>query len=499
MADLIDSLIGYVKDVKPYHTKIFGVEVEYVTKEDVEVEVTEDFKMNIFMGLPVNEMKQLGEWSRERWVPSVVGPRFDTLDSSWDNIGWDEGVIGDPISSTNPGVSIDRKNKAHEAQIRALYGDIGFASLPFDSVPLDRVDSIDESYRDAILYPRPTGFMDLVYAKVTEDLKISIDVVGGDVGDIHNYTLPLWDADYNGIDITGTAPNTIYAKGNIESIINGMAEFSVRPNSDMNVGWGTGSLDQRTYDEFDGIYTVINALYDEELDSTVISVIEDVPSVTAGFFSYGQIEISLYDAGEWDGYISTHIEQPDADLNASPEISESFEVVDGYKFDDPMAGGWDSPKWDEGLFILKGTNTIPRKYEGYDFTFFDTELWDAEPYFKRERYDDGGGLDSGLMDSGTSVEIKNDNEIGTIVFSYDDLPTPNPQSGRRPSSLHGIGYDVDESSDTWVVTHNLGYNPIARVYDTEFNVLEPLEIIHESSNTLTIKFTTPKTGSVRLI
>ncbi len=63
MADLIDSLIGYVNDVKPYHTKIFGVEVEYVVEDSIDVEISEDFKMKIFMGLPVNEMKQLGEWN----------------------------------------------------------------------------------------------------------------------------------------------------------------------------------------------------------------------------------------------------------------------------------------------------------------------------------------------------------------------------------------------------------------------------------------------------
>jgi hypothetical protein len=47
MPDLIDSLIGYVKDIKPYHTKIFGVDVEYVSKDDINVTVSENFLLEI--------------------------------------------------------------------------------------------------------------------------------------------------------------------------------------------------------------------------------------------------------------------------------------------------------------------------------------------------------------------------------------------------------------------------------------------------------------------
>ncbi|MFY0655412.1 MAG: hypothetical protein JXR12_01410 [Neptunomonas phycophila] len=495
-ADLIDSLIGYVNDVKPYHTKIFGVEVEYVTEDSIDVEITEDFKMKIFMGLPANEMKQLGEWNRERWVPGIQGPRFDSdIDNTWDSSTWDEGTIGDPVSTNNPGVPIDRRNKAHEAIIRTLYGEVGWEALPLETSAYDKDISVDESYKNAILYPYPTGFMDVVYTKITETLDINMQVIGGDVDDIHNFTSPLWDAEQDGIDIIGTAPNVFYIKGNVETVLNRIPEFSIRPSEDMNVGWGTASLDQRTWDEFKGSYTVVNAIYDQEQDATVLRVLEEVPTVVAGSQVYGQILISLFDAGEWDGYQSTHVEQPDANLNASPEITECLEMVDGFMYDDTLAGGLDAVGWDEGTYILKGKSTLPRKHDGFDHSFFDTELWDAEPFFIRELFD-AQGYDTGLLDSGSPVRFVTEDEIGVIVFSYDDVPRPS----KYTSGSVGFSYsNTEEAKTNWIVNHNFGYNPIVRAYDNNNLPLEPLDVIHNSDMTLTVVFSSPTTGYLRIV
>lgn len=496
MADLIDSLIGYVNDVKPYHTKIFGVEVEYVVEDSIDVEISEDFQMKIFMGLPVNEMKQLGEWNRERWVPGIQGPRYDSdVSNAWDTNTWDEGTIGDPISSSNPGVPVDRRNKAHEAIIRALYGETDWEALSYDSTQYDKDEFLDVSYHRAIHYPYPTGFMDIVYTKITESLQINMDVVGGDVDDIHNFTMPLWDAQEDGIDIVGTAPNVFYVRGNVETVVNQIPAFKIRPNVDMNVGWGTASLDQREWDEFSGEYTVVNAIYDPELDSTIIRVLEETPIVVAGSELYGQILISLFDAGEWDGYSESHVDQPDADLNASPEITECLEMVDGYTYDDTLAGGLDAGGWDEGTYLLKGKSTLPPKYDGFDHSFFDLDLWDAEPFFIRELFD-AQGFDTGLLDSGSQVKFIEEDDVGVIVFSYDSVPRPT----KYVTGTVGFSYsNTEDPKDTWLVNHNMGYNPIVRVYDENNSPIEPLEVIHNSDMTLTVIFSSPTLGYLRLL
>lgn len=53
-------------------------------------------------------------------------------------------------------------------------------------------------------------------------------------------------------------------------------------------------------------------------------------------------------------------------------------------------------------------------------------------------------------------------------------------------------------STTWVVNHNLGYNPVVRVF-VGVNEVQPLSIVHNNVNQLTITFSTAQTGQARAI
>lgn len=55
-----------------------------------------------------------------------------------------------------------------------------------------------------------------------------------------------------------------------------------------------------------------------------------------------------------------------------------------------------------------------------------------------------------------------------------------------------------ESSTSWVITHNLGYNPIIRVFIGNAEV-QPLSVVHDTTNQVTISFTTAQVGYARLI
>ena len=50
----------------------------------------------------------------------------------------------------------------------------------------------------------------------------------------------------------------------------------------------------------------------------------------------------------------------------------------------------------------------------------------------------------------------------------------------------------------WVIVHNLGYNPIVRVFIGN-NEVQPATIVHDSVNQVTITFTSPQVGYARLI
>lgn len=54
------------------------------------------------------------------------------------------------------------------------------------------------------------------------------------------------------------------------------------------------------------------------------------------------------------------------------------------------------------------------------------------------------------------------------------------------------------ASTTWVIPHNLGYNPIVRVFIGNQEV-QPASIVHNSTNQTTITFSTPQVGYARLI
>ncbi len=54
------------------------------------------------------------------------------------------------------------------------------------------------------------------------------------------------------------------------------------------------------------------------------------------------------------------------------------------------------------------------------------------------------------------------------------------------------------ASDTWTITHNLGYNPIVRVF-IGTNEVQPTTISHPTVNTTIITFDTAQVGNVRLI
>ncbi len=54
------------------------------------------------------------------------------------------------------------------------------------------------------------------------------------------------------------------------------------------------------------------------------------------------------------------------------------------------------------------------------------------------------------------------------------------------------------NSDTWVVNHQLGYNPIIRVI-VGTNEVQPESIVFNSTMQATITFSTPQTGSVRCV
>ena len=54
------------------------------------------------------------------------------------------------------------------------------------------------------------------------------------------------------------------------------------------------------------------------------------------------------------------------------------------------------------------------------------------------------------------------------------------------------------ASSTWVILHNLGYNPIVRIFIGNQEV-QPASITHDSTNQVTVTFDSPQVGYARLV
>lgn len=88
----------------------------------------------------------------------------------------------------------------------------------------------------------------------------------------------------------------------------------------------------------------------------------------------------------------------------------------------------------------------------------------------------------------------------TIVFNTPTAGVAIIQRGEEDGSAQPI-YAFTASftnSATWVVAHNLGYNPIIRCFIGQ-NEVQPATLVHNSVNQATITFSTAQTGTVRCI
>ena len=73
---------------------------------------------------------------------------------------------------------------------------------------------------------------------------------------------------------------------------------------------------------------------------------------------------------------------------------------------------------------------------------------------------------------------------------------PSTSGGAGPSG--GFEFTQASPATTWVVNHNLGFNPVVTVLSVGGLVLEA-SVLHTSLNQVQITFLTPTAGSVRCV
>lgn len=324
MVDLVDSLIKYVKDVKPFHTKIFGVEVEYHYKEKVNINIQEKMNMKIDIGVPLTDLNQFISPSEAYMNHTIRG-------GTWDD-----------------GSGLDRS--------------------PWDA-PQDYISV-------------PAGMLqDAIKVQFQEKLTFSIDVVGGEATPQYMKVDRWWDPYIDGVNILESTPSSVAIMGNVSKLFNQLEQITLIEttindgvydilatsyDADRNITYihlvqqlfqmpvkvGKIQLSYFDFEEWDG-------------DSSYINIVPPKADVYArSEFSETLTIVSGY---SWDDQV-TH-------WDSDPSGWDSGEIVLHGNSTKKHFTGWEYLTWDQ-FYPWDADGHLPGPR--YDEAPFDVGLWDSD-------------------------------------------------------------------------------------------------------------------------
>lgn len=96
------------------------------------------------------------------------------------------------------------------------------------------------------------------------------------------------------------------------------------------------------------------------------------------------------------------------------------------------------------------------------------------------------------IDSASQVTIS----FGTAFAGRAVILSGSLDGSQKPT--YAVEYLQTDPQSNWVINHNLGYAPIVRVFSGSYEI-QPASILHNTSNQVTISFTSPQVGVAKLI
>lgn len=304
--DPVQGLIDYISDIKPYHTKIMDVLIEYVYSDSLKVSITDSIKFDI--GLDFD-------------VPPIYG-----CPDGFDTYGF--GTLTDPL---NPNPFIDPMDPESPYQQFSI-GENGSIIITSGFGTGEACDPQSETF---------------IYASISEQLELS-----------HGTTLwfadqlttmiqeptmgNVWDSRLSAFDITkiNHQNNSISIKGRHDSIQNG----TVISNA---LGFTGHKFAVHGTENNNGIYTTVSSVYDPIEHETHIFVSENVDVPRAYI----------------DGYQGRAVDSESIFYDPIVGYLTPFPYVPGVR---PISNfGFDGIS---GFDTLGGTKTGARIQRSYDFT-----------------------------------------------------------------------------------------------------------------------------------
>lgn len=469
MSVQVSSLISYVQRVKPFHTKILGVEVSYVVADSINVSFIETLNIEMNLGIPASY-----------YLPS--GSMWDA--NEYDNNGFDGSRIKPSNNTYSP---IDLVNVPDHAKWDGLSYDISEWD-PFFDPAYDLRNGIYPAI-DGV----GTGMIDGIHVTIEE--RISMDIRFTDVNTVKPIYVEFPDVwDGTNLSIINRGSNWIEVSGNR------LETFTSQPLLVFQVTGG----------DLAGTYTCTSAAI-EIPGSTRIYTAEPIPASTGN--NFGSVDIGFWDDQGWDRTVFGILPNQPVTFPVGASIFEMFSISEGI--------GWDQGAWDNTDGVYTGSSN--QEYHHPDFWTMPDQWDDAINII------DGHSV---LTSSAIPVNANTDiGTVEMLAYAWDtsdfdlhgfsgneyvvngsefgilNLLTNRPEIGTHKRVIFGSSVGIttgkmvevhvqDTVSAAWTFSDPLQGIGSFIVYDEFGNQVNWVTCAISAGHTVTIEFSTPIRGYV---
>jgi hypothetical protein len=440
----VNSLVSYINDIKPFHSKLTEVVIEYQANDNMNVAITDkDFMAMQFSSVWQIEEVSDGIQTRYR-IPAAVMPRYSEDFHQSTRIGVTDEIPGVPGAYAVP------NNAALQVSVNGFLKVLGFDyTVNSDRTVVQFIgNSIPQLNDDVELN---WAVMDRVFIGIGNNPIVwqsyTLDYVTEDsCYEIMPFDIEPYDSDSAGLYFNG--------EGSDELFINPFGY--VRVETDTNGG---------DYYVFDFITPLalnttfwIRVEQREDYNGWTQTSITDTVTFADVFRFNDTVNAQIVDPNSWQVNTALFGIDIDPDKTGYYDIN-NYDTV-GY---DSLAA-----EYELGYYTLFTINEVaipdaPQATFTEDFSvtvsqysFYDSDDFDTETY-------DGVSIVSSTL---------NPDSTGTVYLT-------------RPST-------------TVQIFHDYGYNPIVAVY-VNGALFMPLSISYPSLNVVEIDFDEPETGVIRLV
>ena len=530
----VNSLVSYINDIKPFHSKLTDVTIEYQANDNMYVKFSEDHSMSMVFS-SVWELNKVSDGIRTQYrIPAAVFPRYSDDFHQCDRIGVTDAIPGAPDSYAIPyNNSVDiTVNGVAKILGQDYFLDSTRTTVQFATYSIPNLNDdicINWSVVDRVFIGISTTQVvawqayDLEYNSVTDGM------------DMYPYDTYQFDNNNDNVSLTGPQTDVRLEPFGQVKIINDSTrqpyyvfEFYKALPLNTNVwirveqreaynGWTqtTFTEEVKVYDLFryydtvnawivdpgtwnvdhiDGTYDSINGFDSEPFDSGTAALLFGIDigqNLKLGNFDKDALDIVPFDSEIYVptmGYYTLFTISETLVDNITPTFTDGF--VDQVT----LINGETATSLFSDASVIKVSNyptdTMSGSILENAISGLDTEAFDLTPL---DPYSEFISVSTPGSNDVTSTGVKEGfviavTDITTGITTYQSSYTPD---------ANGM-VDVTIPSTTVVITHDYGYNPATSVY-LNGQLLLPLSIDYPQVGVVLINFSAPRAVMVHLV